>query len=195
MLPPINSGPAMDRIGLLCAFSLQFLYYTSADRADAVGLYGGSSIGRCLATGPGITAEGDNLTCVGNYSDLRDALKELERSEATFSHFTVCLGGDVGRTYVLPSVNLTASLGILTAGLRRSKIYCSSELGKKYSTFFYGSEEVRLENLNFEGCASPIGLELVQSVAISNCSFRWVEKYLWRRALVYFTFGLSNHSL
>lgn len=185
----------MDRIGLLCALSLQFLYYTSADRPDAVGLYGGSGIGRCFATGAGITAEGDNLTNIGNYSDLRDALEELERSEAKFSHFTVCLRGDVGRTYVLSSVNLTASLGILTTGLLGSKIHCSAEPGKKYSTFFYGSQVVQLENLNFEGCASPIGLELVQSVAISNCSFRWVEKYLWKRALVYFTFSLSNRSL
>ena len=165
----------MERIVFLCGvFSLPFLSWTSADRSDSVSLYGGSSIGPCRETAAGIAVR-DDLTFIANYTDLPDALEELERNAATeFSHFTVCLRGD--GAFTLSPVNLTVSVGIQSAAgpstTERSRVYCNTEPSKNYSAFFLGSQDVRLENLRFEGCASPIGLELVETVVIVNCSFR-----------------------
>ena len=169
--PPILALRAMERIAFLCGvFSLPFLCWTSADRSDSVSLYGGSSVGPCSAAGVR-----DNLTFIANYTDLPDALEELERNATTeFSHFTVCLRGD--GAFTLSPVNLTVSVGIQSAAgpttTERSRIYCNAVPSKNYSGFFRGSQDVRLENLRFEGCTSPIGLELVETVVIVNCSFR-----------------------
>ena len=169
--PPILALRAMERIVFLCGvFSLPFLCWTSADRSDSVSLYGGSSVGPCSAAGVR-----DNLTLIATYTDLPDALEELERNATTeFSHFTVCLRGD--GAFTLSPVNLTVSVGIQSAAgpttTERSRIYCNAVPSKNYSAFFRGSQDVRLENLRFEGCTSPISLELVETVVIVNCSFR-----------------------
>ena len=141
-----------------------------ADRPGTVSLYGGSSVGRCSSAG------WDNyLTFIGNYTDLRDALQQLEQNETTdqFTHFTVCLRDGI---YALSPVNLTVSVGIQAAAAGatdRSEIHCRVEPnGNNYSAFFYGSAEVLLENVDFVGCSSPIGLELVQNVVVANCTFR-----------------------
>ena len=167
----------MDRrIIPFAMFSLSLLRWVSADRLGTVTLYGGSSISACGETEEIADGGSGELSLIGNYSDLRYALEELESGDGQFSHFTVCLSGGASRAYELSPVNITSSVAIISAGSRgteKSKVYCSAEPSETgYAAFFYGSEDVRLENLHFEGCGLPIGFELVQNIIISHCSFQ-----------------------
>ena len=158
----------------LCALSSLSLL-CSADRLSTVALYGGSSITHSHC-GEGERA--GNVTLVGNYSDFTEALHHLETREEQFSHFTLCLRPD--SLHVLSSsVNISSSVGIMSAEgnggvTERIIVYCRLERPSEssYTAFFHRSQEVRLENLHFQGCPYPIGLELVENIYISNCLFQ-----------------------
>ena len=143
---------------------------------DAVALYGGSNFSFCSGEREGVTSQDAGF--IDGYNDLDDALKVVENSEKDYSHFTICLNSE--STFVLSAtVNLSSSVRIVAASVNgspgdKAKVHCNLEPTSDtgYTAFFYGSEKVELVNLQFEGCPSPIGLELVENIFISHCTFQ-----------------------
>ena len=156
-----------DRIVTVC-FLMPFLHCGSVE-PPLVALYGGSSIGRCIENDP-------NLTSQGNYSTLQEALEQLRETE--FSHYTVCLRSSANYSVSSAIPNITRSnVGIMSHPTNGSTVtvFCNAtafQSGASHTLNFNDSDEVRLENVRFEGCPAPIRLELVQNVVISQSSFR-----------------------
>ena len=167
---------AMDRVlSLCCLLSISVFQGSFAD--PLVALYGASGIGRCVENAAGeISARDTNgsITSIGNYSTLQSALERLDSSQ--FSHYTVCLRSDANYSISFPTV-INCSVGIMSSGGSdegKTKIYCKriSSSETKYTIYFKFVDEVRIENLGFEGCTAPLLIELVQQVTISQSSFQ-----------------------
>ena len=138
-------------------------------------LYGASSIGHCGENAAGEISGRDtngSIASIGNYSTLQEALERL--SSYQFSHYTVCLRS--GANYSVSSLTsvINSSVGILSGGGDKAKVYCNrtSSSETSHTIYFKSVDEVRLENLAFEGCSAPLSMELVQHVSISRCSFQ-----------------------
>ena len=169
----------MDWIVFLCLLSTVCLRCDSAD--PLVTLYGASSVGQCTENGGEISG-GREATFIGNYSSLQDALDQLNGPKLEFSHYTLCLRG--GANYSISSTFIiTSSVAIIGTGNsaedsdkdKVAMVYCNYDHianGASHTIYFNRSDEVRMENLQFERCSSPFRLELVQSVVIFHCSFK-----------------------
>lgn len=138
-------------------------------------LYAGSEVADCRRSGSESTAI--NNTLVGNYTSLQDALLQATSVVTNDTHYTLCLRS--GGIYYITSPIVTSRnlslVGAVSDAENDPRIYCNyqpSDVFVIHTLYFNRSDEVRLEQLYFEGCAYPFRLELVKNVQVSHCTFR-----------------------